>query len=133
MFWFDIHIMFHKFSFTLFEIVAQLSVMLQRPYSFWINWTTWYKLACHFLLPVGHIWLPPRLSAISCFHRKLPFAKINSKFVQRLSRESASRGQFRQEVIYHGHQSPQEARDRGRSRLKPSMMVSLGRKRKLAD
>ena len=67
MFWFVIHIMFHKFSFTLFEIVAQLSVMLQRPYSFGINWTTWYKLACHFLLPVGHIWLPPRLSAISRF------------------------------------------------------------------
>lgn len=110
---------------------------------FRINWTTRYKLACHFLLPVGHIWLPQRLSSISCFHRKLPSEKINS-FMQRLSawvcflpqsrQEVESRGQFLQEVIYHGHQSPQEARDGGRSRLKPTMMmVSLGRKRKLAD
>ena len=47
--------------------------------------------------------------------------------------EAQSRGQSRQEAIYHVQQSQQGARDHGQSRRMPNMMGSLCRKRKLPD
>ena len=66
---------------------------------------------------VRHIWLPPRLSVISCFLPRLPSTKNG----------------FLHEAISQAQQSRQEARDRGQSRGKPNMTDSLCRKRKLAD
>ena len=86
---------------------------------------TGYKRVRKFSLSaetVRHIWLPLRLSVISCFLPSLPSTKYG--FLQRLSE---------QEDINRAQQSRQEARDHGQSQWKPNMTDSLCRKRKLAD
>ena len=94
--------------------------------------TTGYKLVRQFLLPaetVRNIWLPPRLSAISCFLPRLLFAKMSScrdrlrecvsyrdcprdcASCQESRQEAESREQSREETIYHVQQSRQKAGD----------------------
>ena len=68
-----------------------------------------------------------RLSAISCFLPGLPSAKNG------FLRDSASCRATRQEAIYRPQQSRNEIRNLGKPRRKPSMTVSLARKRKLAN
>ena len=100
--------------------------------------TSGYKQVRNFF---RHIWLPSRLSAISCLLcPRQPSAK--NGFLPRLRdsaswresrQEAESRRQSRQEAMNHVLQSQQETRDRGQSGRKQNMTHSLDRKRKLAD
>ena len=103
---------------------------------------TGYKRVCQFSLPaetVHHIWLPPRLSAISCFLPRLLCSGIS--ILQKLSvwlccesrQEAESNGQSLQKAIFRRRYSRQEGRDHGQSRRKPNMADSLCKKRKWAD
>ena len=65
---------------------------------------------------VRHIWLPPRMSVISCFLPRPAETSVHEKWLPAETQ-----------------QSRQEARDRGQSRRKPNMTDSLCRKSKLAD
>ena len=65
--------------------------------------STGYKRVCQFMLlaeTVRHIWLPPRLSVISCFLLRLPSPK--NGFLQRLPCDSASCRDSLQEAKLHG-------------------------------
>ena len=86
--------------------------------------TTGYKRVRLFSLPaetIRHIWLPPRLSAISCFLARIPSTKDGFLSRRVCACDSASfrdsrqelKEQSLQEAIYRAQQSRQETRDRG--------------------
>ena len=76
------------------------------------------------------------VSAETTVHKKTASCTdcpYDSAFCRDSRQEAKSHGQSLQEAIYQEQQSRQEARDRGQSPLKPNMMDSLCRKRKLAN